>query len=539
MAISGRLEADFSPFVAEAAKGNAALKSLETTSRTTEQALSEMTESVHGDQTAAEVDKMTAATDRLGKTATSTSTQLRLVKGAADDAAKSAQTISDTGAKVAQATDEITKGQKAAAGLSTALTDGANAARVLGVDLGPVEALIGEVTPILDAAATAATGLAAATAAVATAYGAWKIGTWIGEVTGLTDAVGRLAQAEGDLAAEQRAAAGPSAAVVAQRQKEAEAIIAANQALAKTPGQQLDELAAARAAKIQEETQAIRDDTGAYNELIDKINSGKFSQQEIATAYGLSTDAMKAFSAEAKIAAHNQEQLLNLRSNEAKADAQHEADQAAAEDARLKASGDYIDSQYKAAEAAKAKRDAELDAELQSKHAIDATTSALDAQAAAQRNVISAGNQITFDLSTLAGMRQFKELNPTADVGVGTDWFKEAGHTLAEAIAEGLITFRNPGFFSTMFTLGGSMSNSAYHGGAAPMPPPPAPPSGGTHSSGPAATPAAGGGGQPINIQANTYVSGVFDPASKDALGKVVKDAVAKSVTIARVVPWG
>jgi hypothetical protein len=137
--------------------------------------------------------------------------------------------------------------------------------------------------------------------------------------------------------------------------------------------------------------------------------------------------------------------------------------------------------------------------------------------------------QFTYDLSTAAGMAQFKAMNPTAQVFADTNYFKT--HNIADAVAAGLIT-------------GGGFSQfQALHGGAtgftpepAPAPPPAAP------STAPSSTAAPGpraAGAAPVNVNVN--VSGVFDPSSSAALKKTVSDGLAKGLTTARVLSgaWG
>jgi hypothetical protein len=202
--------------------------------------------------------------------------------------------------------------------------------------------------------------------------------------------------------------------------------------------------------------------------------------------------------------------------------------------------------------------------------AVDKHVSALDAELAALDAIDKKNAQAfsrEYDLSTNSGRQQFLKDNPGASIGVGPDWFKEQGHTLAEAIADGLVTFANSGQLGDAFKLGG-IRNSQTSGSAAPdpfatsaaaasggssakgagsglppaIPAPPNAPSQGTQASAglgfQLSRPGAGTGASPpgsVHINAPIYVSGVFDPASSHALSVAVGTGIMDAVSNGRV----
>lgn len=165
---------------------------------------------------------------------------------------------------------------------------------------------------------------------------------------------------------------------------------------------------------------------------------------------------------------------------------------------------------------------------------IDDSNRALADQARAARKVAEVMSTVEYDLSSSSGRARFLAAGGTLGQAATPEYFDT--HTLADAIAEGLaqVPGFNPKWGNTIkpttTTAGGPMAP-----GVTPIAPTTA-----------AAAPAAPGEpvvpgmpsrgkGAGLQVFAPVYVSGVFDPASAQQIGKTVSTAIAARVTAGRV----
>jgi hypothetical protein len=514
MAISGKVEADFSSYVDEVHKSVAASKEFE--------------RSEHG--RGAGVDAMVASADKLE----APGSQLRIVKrrGGDEGALKeTAESFAGVGLASPAAAPELVNFGKA-------IGETGHVLDLFDVKVGETstlrKGLVG-LGRLMEENSEEFAALGAAAEVAIAAIGGWEVGKTVGELTGLTDEVSKLefhllglkTDAEQAGAATAKAIADAQKQypglpisdmgnVVALRQAEADAKIAANKA----------RFDPENIAKVDEEIKRVNDDlqkirdNGVEQDLIRQINSHAVSLSDLAKAYNISIEAMQQFSTEAgkqaAVEASNAKKLDDLALQLQHADEDRRAKAAADEDARLKAEGEQIDADTKAAQARQNNLYSELVAQEQARKATEAETQALNDQAAAA-NAAARSVSFTYDLSTAAGLAQFKAMNPSAAVNARPDYFKT--HSIADAVVAGLIS---GGGFSKAGASGFTPDRSApapTSPTSPPMPGPTAP-----------MTPAPG-----VQIHASVYVSGVFDPSSAAALGNTVSRAIEQSLTNTRV----
>lgn len=478
MAITGKFEADFSPFVREVDRGNAALGRFERGQRNVENAT-------------------TSAEGRLRGTA--------------------------------RAIGEVD-----------------NVLNLFGVHLGPVRQAADELGKAAGKTTEELGALGTAGLVAGAAFAGWQIGRWIADLGGLDEKIGdvtahllgmRTASDEAaDAAADQIARAQgkiegltvlSASTAQAINKAEAEAAIARNRAASDEKMRQTAYLKTAEALEaINADIKKISDE-GLVDQLTADINAGALSAKDLAAAYGISESALARYTEQAKKSAAVEESnaiaLAKTRDELTKARVEREEnairlaelDKGLAETAR-NAQHAQIQMDVMAAEAIH-KKDIEVaESQARARREVEKTTRALEEERrAAETAALAIGSSFQYDLSTAAGLAQFKAANPRATVNAGADYFKT--HTLQDAIAAGVVT--GPGFVAS--TAGGVKPYTA--------PTFPIPTVGGD-----AGLVAGGGRAVGVTINAPIYVSGVYDPASAASLQKTVSGALGRVVSTAR-----
>lgn len=399
MAITGTFDADFSPFVREVDRGNAALRRFERGQKDVENASASSEARLR--RTAKAIDEVDNVLNLFG-------VHLGPVKSAMNELANATSDAqSDMGAL------------GVAVGVAGAAFAGWKVGRWI-AELGGLDEKIGDTTAHLLGMKTAADEAAAANAdAIQRAQG---------RIEGLTVLTAETAALINKLDAEEKIAANKAASDSEMRKtaylKTQEALAAVN----------------AEIKKIQDE--------GLVDQLTADINADALSAKDLAAAYGLSEAALAKFAAQAKsaaaIEANNAKQLQKIRDDMTAARVKREADEAAAAKKRVDDMYKDIEANWKDQEAWAAARDAEAIAQQERVRNAKAAEAALrEERLEAERLARALGSTVDYDLSTAEGLKAFQRANPTATVTAPKDYFKT--HSLAEGIAAGYVTYRGGG----------------------------------------------------------------------------------------------
>lgn len=436
MALTARFGADFSDFNSAVTKADLQLKGFESGAGKVQASLNRMANSLSGTKLIQDATIAAEAVERIGGASKLTSDELKKVNAQVDAAVAKMRAMGQSVPANMQAlTTSTQKMTLSMNGASKAIGQVETVTRALGVAIPPEVDGFLNVAQSATSGATKLTGFAAAASVVGVAVASWKLGTMIGEVTGLT----------------QKIADGTATLLgwgdrIKETAEYKEGVLAR---ASKTAGYAITDLNEAMRVNQAEAERLI-----AKNKGVVEVFKQEADEAERAAAIQL----------------RNREKIIKLGQEWAAQQGKIEAEIQAAEkktaDERVKSTNDYIDQQMKIVNSAKAKRDAEADAAVQANRSIKTTVDWLkEQQKAAEATARAMGSVVTYDLSTKAGMEHFQKLNPSAYVshGLTTEYFK-GGKTLEDAIREGLIDlyagFRGklPGFAGGVKNYGGGMA---------------------------------------------------------------------------------
>lgn len=567
MAISGRFEADFASFYEACRQAQVSLKGFESSNKDVERSVNEMVDSFSGRRVVSEATIMADAVGKIGGPARLTQAELRRVGQVAEEAVEKMNRWGEAPPRnllrLADAAKSARSGFSQAAGQIREID---NVLDVFGIHLGPARKAIDDLGYAAENGADKLGFIGTAGLTLGAAIGGWQIGRAISEFGGLDEKIGNVAAHLLGLPSIAEQAAAATADAIARAQKahpeltvltgstakllnelDAKAQIAANEQASNVADRvQAVVRVAAEIKKVMDEVDAIRK-SGVWPDLTQQINSHAVSLGELAKQYHISDEAMNILAKDAanlnRIEANNTDKLRTLQDQLIAARKQRQEADEAATKARL----DQISVDYQAAEAQHQKDIEMFEAQIAARQKVEETTKALreqeEAAKKAQEAIVSTRD---YDLTTKAGLDEYKRANPTAMVsGAATpEYFKT--HSLADAVREGLVQFysgfgpnpRGGSGFSGPPPAGAAAGGAGGAGTGS---------AGGFGSSGagplpalPSAASAADGGfrsrpGGITQIYAPVIVSGVFDPSSKHALGSTVSRAIFDSVSNARV----
>lgn len=507
MAITGRFDADFSSFVAACHQAELSLKLFDAGTKQVESSLNRMVDNFTGRQVISEATLMVEAVTRIGSPARLTREELQRMGAAADEAIEKMNRI---GGEVPA------KMQALADAAARARGDSGSGVQGLGISVGSAAAVLGrfgvelplEVRGLADLAGMAGKGAAAlgATGAVAlavgTAFASWKVGKWIGDISGLTDKIADgTASLRGwsDMAGARAGAAGD---VLARASK--------------TAGHAITDMA--EAMKINE---------AAALKTIEANNKLGASFLKAAA------DADRG----AAIMASNKDKLAKLEHDFAVADndfkeEQYQKKKKKAEDDKLMLS-DQIH-QEQALQAGRHQQSIELDeAERSHIRNIKLVTDAMREEEWQALRVQRAMTTIEYDLSTESGRKRFHDLNPSAVLSQAAtpEYFQT--HTIEDAIREGLLDlyagYRRGGAAGGMVNgpqmvgsgilpIGGSSLGATDNVMVQPL----------------VSFPSTQWGSAPVSLTVVVSNSGVFDVGSAKKLGDIVGAELMRRLKMGR-----
>jgi hypothetical protein len=561
MAITAKFTADFQSFYDAVKTAEAHLTDFQSGAGRVEKSLNRMVDNFSGRKVIQEATLAAEAIERIGGVSNLTANELADVSAKAEEAVKKLRTMGADAPKnlqdLAAAGNRVTNSLGQTAG---ALRQVDGALNLVGVHVGPLRQAVDDLDQSFEqAAAGSLSNFAKAGLVVGTLIASFKatravgeflgvdwdhVDKQIGDVTakllGFGDAAAETAAAKADVLTRASKAMGfaindVSTAMIINEDAAKKAIAANIEYSNSIERMKAPAKAAADLAKWNAELAELKS-AGLLRSLTADINSHAFSVQTLAERYLVSTDAIGLFSKEAenagRIEENNAKKLADLRDALTKSAA--EAD----ERARLKAEAatqalhEQTQAAWKDVEAQAALRDAATAAQEDQKRKVEETNAALRKQ---QDEARKAAEQMvflrTYDLSTKAGMAEFRKLNPGATISGAAnspEYFQT--HTLADAIREGFINL----YGKWMSDLG----SRGVTGGATNLPPALVAGlvvEGGTGlpvlGPGEATIPLGRGAGT-TTLNVTLQTNGLVDPTAAKQMANVVGDEILKRISV-------
>ncbi len=559
MALTGHLDADFQSFYTAVRQADVELEGFENKSKNVEKALNEMANSLSGRDVAAQASIAAKAVSEIGSPARLTQAELQRVGAIAEEAVEKFTRMGKVAPReVIRLADAAKQGRSSFTEIGRSIRETDNVLDLFGVHLGPARKAIEDIGFAAENGADKIGLVGTAGLAVGAAIGGWQIGRAISEFAGLDEKIGDVVlHLQGLPTVAEQSAAATADAIAKARKAHPELDVQTGDTarLLNTLDAQAAEKANKDAsdiadrvnavARVEEAIQKVNDEvravesSGVWASLSKQITSHAISLSELAKEYHLTDGAITQLSKDAEknaaIEIKNAEQLKKIQESGVK----NIAERIGLEDEAMKKRLEQIDLDYKAQEAQHAKDVDLFLAQSQALSGIQATNKALQEQAelaTKARESISFSRE--YDLSKPGAIEDFKKLNPTAFVSAGLteDYFKT--HDLADAVRDGLIQFYAgfAGANAAPVRPGalGNTSGAPTAPSAAPVPGLGAP--AGAPGGGFSASSGAGFGARSglTQIYAPVQVSGVFDPSSAHAMGRVVGDAFFKTLNTQR-----
>lgn len=485
MAISARFNADFSDFVRAVKQADVELELFDASARNTERSLSKMVNALSGNKLFAEAQVITEAISRIGSPARLTADELQRVGRVAEEAAEKFRRWGQEPPRKIQMLADAAKrarGEMDSFRQSFQQVDGALAS--VGINLGPIPRGIDDIASASGKTASELGKFATAALGVSAGFAGWNIGRWFAGLAETDKMIGDFTAkllGWGDVA-DQEAAAG--ADILARASQHA--------------GMEITDMAEAmriNAAAAEAMIAKNKENSETTKRLADEADrAAKIQQSNLDKLAGLYHQANEAGRKQREDDDKTWAQITGKRADDAQKTAALVAD---AHQQEADGMRDLLGA-YRAVQEADI---AALQAQVRMREEAEKTKWAIRAERLeAEAFMRSFGGAREFDLSTAEGMAQFRAANPTAEVNAPMEYFQR--HSLAEAIAQGkvkmpMIGDTRPDAFRVPPTIGGTSSTRD-------------------------------------GITNHFHISGVFDPASAQVLGRTVSQAQARAVTNTR-----
>ncbi len=410
MALQGRFDADFATFYDACRRAEVSMRGFDAGAQRVEATLNRMVDSFTGRQVISEAQLMTEAVSRIGGPARLTRAELERVGATAAEAVEKFQRWGqEPPEKLMRLADAAQRSRGRFDGMGRSVRQVDDILGVFGVNLGPAARAMEDLEFAFGAGATKLGLLGTATVAAGTAFGAWKLGRFVAELTDADNVVSRFTAkllGYGDVAAQEAAA---KTDVLARASASA--------------GRQITDMAEAMAINEAAANKMIAANTKAAE---------TFAKEEAA--------AKRA----AEVTEANRLKLLQVEHELAVAQQKTAAEKEAKAREAAAATRKALDDEHAAAlrnvEGAAKLRDAYWEAQTRAKEKTEEATKALEAERrAAEAASRALGNAIEYDLSTPEGLEEFRRLNPRATVTAPTGYFDS--HSLEDAVKAGFVNF--------------------------------------------------------------------------------------------------
>jgi len=557
MAITARFEADFQSFYDAVKTAESRLTDFQSGAGRVEKSLNRMVDNFSGRKVIQEATLAAEAIERIGGVSNLTAKELEDVSAKADEAVKKLRTMGADAPKnlqdLAAASNRASQSLSATANTLRQIDGPLN---LVGIHISGVRQAVDDLEHATQQAAQGGlSNFSQAGLVLGAGIAGWQIGRAISEffnldeiignatakLLGFGDAEAEAAGARADSLARASKAMGfaindLSTAMIINEDAAKKATAANNEYSNSIERLKAPQKAAEDLAKWNAELKELKS-AGLLSSLTDDINSHAFSVQTLSDRYKISTEAIGLFSKEAQDSARIQEsnsiKLAAIRDafNKSAAEADERARLAA--EAANKALHEQIQAAWKDVEAQAALRDAAVAAQEDQRRKVEETNAALKQQ---QEEARKAAEQMiylrTYDLSTKAGMEEFRKLNPGATISGAAnspEYFQT--HTLADAIREGFINL----YGKWMSDLG----SRGVTGGATNLPPALV---AGLLVEGGTGLPVLGpgestvslsrGAGLAVTNNITLQTNGLVDPTAARQMATIVGDEVLKRITV-------